>query len=64
MSRPAPARRQAPAAAPLFRGLRGLFPGQPESLHKKLQMEKIGVSITPACILTPEKSVTAIGAIP
>ena len=35
-----------------------------KALHKKLQMEKIGVSITPACILTPEKSVTAISAIP
>jgi len=33
-------------------------------IHKKLQMEKIGVSITPDCILRPEKSVTAIGAIP
>lgn len=35
-----------------------------KALHKKLQMEKIGVSITPDCILHPEKSVTAIGAIP
>jgi cobalamin-dependent methionine synthase I len=35
-----------------------------KAMHKKLQMEKIGVSITPDCILHPEKSVTAIGAIP
>ena len=33
-------------------------------IHKKLRMEEIGVSITPACILQPEKFVTAIGAIP
>ena len=32
-------------------------------LHKKLQMEKIGVFITPDCILRPEKSVTAISGI-
>lgn len=35
-----------------------------KTMHKKLQMEKIGVSITPDCILHPEKSVTAISAIP
>ncbi len=35
-----------------------------KTMHQKLQMKKIGVSITPDCILYPEKSVTAIGAIP
>jgi hypothetical protein len=35
-----------------------------KAMYKKLQMEKIGVSITPDCILRPEKSVTAISAIP
>ena len=34
-----------------------------KALHKKLQMDKIGVSITPDCILKPEKSVTAISGI-
>lgn len=35
-----------------------------KAIHKKLRMEEIGVSITPECILLPEKSVTAISAIP
>ena len=34
-----------------------------KTMHQKLQMEKIGVSITPDCILLPEKSVTAISGI-
>ena len=34
-----------------------------KEMHKKLQMEKIGVSITPDYILLPEKSVTAISGI-
>jgi len=34
-----------------------------KAMHQKLQMEKIGVSITPDYILLPEKSVTAISGI-
>ncbi|MBP7342425.1 MAG: hypothetical protein PHG54_05355 [Smithellaceae bacterium] len=33
-------------------------------LHEQLQMERLGVSLTPRFLLAPEKSVTAIGAIP
>jgi len=32
-------------------------------IHQKLQLEKIGVSLSPSCILVPEKSVTAISGI-
>jgi len=33
-------------------------------LHEQLQMERLGVSLTPRFLLVPEKSVTAVGAIP
>jgi hypothetical protein len=33
------------------------------AIHKKLQLEKIGVRLTPSCLLVPEKSVTAISGI-
>lgn len=34
-----------------------------KEIHKKLQLEKIGVSLTSSCLLVPEKSVTAISGI-
>lgn len=34
-----------------------------KAIYDTLQMEKIGVTITPSCILLPEKSVTAISGI-
>jgi hypothetical protein len=34
-----------------------------KTIHQKLQMEKIGVTITPSFILLPEKSVTAVSGI-
>ncbi|HQJ30972.1 MAG TPA: hypothetical protein PLG18_07540, partial [Syntrophales bacterium] len=29
-------------------------------MHRLLQLEQLGVAITPACVLVPEKSVTAV----
>lgn len=34
-----------------------------KDIHKKLQLEKIGVTLTPNCLMVPEKSVTAISGI-
>ena len=34
-----------------------------QSIHARLQLDRLGVSITKDCILLPEKSVTAIGGI-
>jgi hypothetical protein len=34
-----------------------------KEIHEKLQLAKIGVNLTPSCLLVPEKSVTAISGI-
>jgi len=34
-----------------------------KTIHRKLQLKKIGVTLTPSCLMVPEKSVTAVGGI-
>jgi hypothetical protein len=48
----------------LFAGYADFALENQKILHEQLQMERLGVSLTPRFLLVPEKSVTAVGAIP